>query len=231
MNARFACFSFALFLSAAALAQTRKEQPKFSVASVKAIPAAPAPDTPPQRIVANPGSLIMRNVSLRNVLAWAYGVKVYQISCPAWMGAPAAHGDFPRYEIIAKAVDGVPVPQIKPMLQALLAERFALTLHRESKEVPLYELVLVKRGPELHDSDGAGKEDSAFQKASSNSWRNTSMDEFAENLSRRFGMPVLDRTGLKGRFDLPSISRNTIQHQALSFGGMHSRRRCDRNSA
>lgn len=173
----------------------------FPVASVKMLPATPRGAGPGQSIVVNPGSFIAHSASLRSIVTWAYDVRVYQISCPAWMGTPEAHGDFPRYEILARSPDAAPAGQMKLMMRNLLAERFHLALHRETKELPVLELVLTKRQAGLQDSATSAEGSSLIQKGLSYAWRQTSMSDFAEFLSQPFGVPVIDNTGLSGRFD------------------------------
>jgi len=125
------------------------ESPAFVVASIK--PAAPqtsgqfrvsmrgGPGTP------DPGQLTYTNVALMNVLVNAYGVKEYQINGPKWLSSE-------RFDITAKIPMGATKEQFKMMLQNLLAERFKLALHHETKELPLYALVVGKGGPKLKES-------------------------------------------------------------------------------
>ncbi|SPE39658.1 hypothetical protein SBA3_3340001 [Candidatus Sulfopaludibacter sp. SbA3] len=76
----------------------------------------------------------------------AYSVKRSQISGgPSWL-------DSERFDIVAKVPEGATKEQVKVMLQNLLAERFKLTLHRETKEQPMYALVVGSKGPKLKDS-------------------------------------------------------------------------------
>ena len=110
--------------------------PAFEVASVK--PAAPQTDG--QVMVSmrgDAGRVAYANVSLKQVLAKAYDVKSYQITGPAWLGTE-------HYDILAKAPDGVPKEQVPAMLQALLAERFHMTIHRETKDQSVYAIVVGK---------------------------------------------------------------------------------------
>ena len=138
-----------VFTSCAAFAQTAETSPSFEVASVK--PAAPitgnfirvgmrgGPGTP------DPGQITYTNVTVKNVLTIAYGVKSFQISGPGWL-------DSERYDIVAKLPRGATKAEFMVMLQNLLAERFKLTLHREKKELPMYALVVGKNGPKLKES-------------------------------------------------------------------------------
>jgi uncharacterized protein (TIGR03435 family) len=110
--------------------------PAFEVASVKTA----APQTDGNRFVrmgGDAGRVDYANVSLKQVLAKAYDVKSYQVTGPSWL-------DTERYDIVAKVPDGVAKEQIPAMLQALLAERFHMSIHRESKEQSVYAIVVGK---------------------------------------------------------------------------------------
>ena len=138
-----------IFTSCAAFGQAAAESPTFEVASVK--PAEPqamgmmrvrmggGPGTP------DPGQLTYSNASLKDVLINAYAVKGYQINGPKWL-------DSERFDIMAKIPKGATKEQFQLMLQNLLAERFKLTLHHETKELPMYALVVGKGGPKLKES-------------------------------------------------------------------------------
>ena len=101
-------------------------------------------------ISTDPGSLTMRNVSLTSALQWAYGVRENQISGPGWLGDE-------RYDILAKAASAADDAQLKRMLQALLTDRFKMTLHHETKLLSMYALVVDKNGSKLTAGDPAGK--------------------------------------------------------------------------
>ena len=119
--------------------------PAFEVASIK--PAAPQPmGRVMVRMGGDAGRVDYANVSLKDVLARAYNVKRYQITGPSWL-------DSERFDITAKVPDGVPKEQIPTMLQALLAERFRMTVRKESKDEPIYGLLVGKGGPKLKKSD------------------------------------------------------------------------------
>ena len=143
------------FTSLAAFGQLSEENPTFEVASVK--PSAPSPEG---RIRVgmrggpgspDPGQITYSNVSLKNIVQNAYNVKGYQISGPNWL-------DSQRFDIVAKIPKGATKEQFQKMLQNLLAERFKLVLHHETKELPMYALVVGKNGPKLKESP---KEDPA----------------------------------------------------------------------
>jgi bla regulator protein blaR1 len=124
-----------------------------------------------------PNSLTMRNVDLNECVQWAYGVQSYRIS--------GLHLSAERYDILARAEGSVPVHQLEIMLQDLLAKRFNLKLHQEAKMLGVYESL-----PRVEDGNFV--------------FRDISMPEFAEKLSqlREIDRPVVDRTGIKGLFDI-----------------------------
>jgi uncharacterized protein (TIGR03435 family) len=138
---------------AAAVAQTAADKLAFEVASVKPAPAPTGPGMVMSRMrggpgTTDPGRITYSNVTERMLLAKAYGVQDYQISGPAWI-------DSERYEIVAKVPKGATEDQFKVMLQNLLAERFQLTLHHETRKLPLYALVVAKNGPKLKEAAAA----------------------------------------------------------------------------
>jgi uncharacterized protein (TIGR03435 family) len=112
-----------LFVIAAALcAQT------FEVASIKVNTAGAAPSQFPYL---NKGRLTAKNSPVRWILEAAWDLSGPQITGPGWI-------DNDRYDMEGKAPEGVPDTEIKPMLQALLKERFKLEAHVEMREMPVY---------------------------------------------------------------------------------------------
>lgn len=87
-------------------------------------------------------------MGLKELIAEAYRVRPFQITGPDWLNGFGA----PRFDIQATLPDGATKGQVPKMLQALLAERFKLALHTESKEHPVLALVVGKGGPKLQES-------------------------------------------------------------------------------
>jgi len=85
-------------------------------------------------------------MSLKELIVTAYDVKPFQISGPDWLNDASV-----RWDIIAKMPDGATTDQAPKMLQALLAERFKLAVHRETKEQPVMALVVGSGGPKLQE--------------------------------------------------------------------------------
>ena len=174
--------------------------PTFEVASVKPASAAGMGYEGNMRFDVRtvPGSLMVHHSSLADCIEWAYGVQGQQVSGPAWLGTE-------RYEIAAKAAEGVPSRQLKLMLQSLLAERFHLALHRETRNMQVFEIVAAKEGLRLRDAPSA--EDGGVRKVGPGlrmSFENQLIAELAKFLSSLAAVdrPVLDRTGLTGRYDI-----------------------------
>jgi len=128
-----------LFLLGAALALAQK--PSFDVASIK--PAAPQTEG---RIFmsmgGDPGMINYKHVSLRMLTDRAFGIKDYQLNAPDWMATAF-------FDVQAKLPPDTPQEQRNLMLQSLLEERFGLKFHKESKEVPIYSLVVGKNGAKM----------------------------------------------------------------------------------
>ena len=109
--------------------------------------------------------------------------------------------DAGTYDIVAKADHEVPKAELMRMLQTLLADRFKLTMHRESKVEPVYKLLVGTNGPKLRESVGEGEPEFSTAPNGGAVCRNMTMLEFSRNLTGRMGRVVLDQTGLKGRYD------------------------------
>jgi uncharacterized protein (TIGR03435 family) len=189
------CAVIASLLSGAALSSLAGAQSlAFEVASVRPRNTADA-GRGRSSIDSAPGSLTIRNASLSSCIKWAYHVMDYQIAGPAWL-------QIDKYDITAKSAGPAPMDQLRQMLQTLLAERFQLLFHRETKELPVYVLVAAKSGPKLHKAEPGGNTSMKGENGSF-VFQSTSMPQFVEDLStlRQVDRPVLDRTGIPGIFD------------------------------
>ena len=90
----------------------------------------------------DPSRIAYTNIMLRRILLSAYEVKNYQLSGPDWL-------DTLRFDITAKVPDGTTKDQFQSMLRNLLIARFKMTVHRESKERPIYALLGAKSGAKI----------------------------------------------------------------------------------
>jgi uncharacterized protein (TIGR03435 family) len=131
--------------------------PKFDVASVKPAPkgltrvsmdGGPLPAGPFNLSGHDPGRITWTNVRLMRMMQVAYDFPSDQISGPAWL-------DSEGYNIVAAFPVGTSVSDFRVMVQNLLAERFKLSIHRETKEVSGYALEIAKNGLKIKPSTGA----------------------------------------------------------------------------
>jgi uncharacterized protein (TIGR03435 family) len=136
-----------LLLLPACLSLMAQQTLTFEVASVK-VSAPMTPGTMKGMMFGmrgGPGRATFSNTSLMNVLTRAFDVKNYQISGPDWL-------DSERFDFTMKFPEGTTKEQFNVMLQNLLAERFGLKFHRETKDLQGYELVVGKNGPKLKET-------------------------------------------------------------------------------
>lgn len=194
---------------------------EFDVASVK-------PANPQQTgfaIRGGPGTsepvrLTYSNVPLQRILLTAYGIKTAsELSGPSWM-------ETAKYDIAANIPAGTTAEQLNIMLQNLLAERFHLTLHHETKEFSVYELIFGKGGSKLKASDltasstpsldGTTTDKNGFPNPPPGrsivmryslkgrlrmTGRLQTPEQIAQMLSGYVGNPVVNKTGLTGKYD------------------------------
>ena len=203
MNMRtYALPGLALFASAA-FAQS-SAPPAFDVASVKVLTGAQGRGGGEGHmgggrggfVQTSPGSLNMRNTTLKNAIRWAYGVTEYQVSGPEWL-------DSTRYDIAAKAAGPAKDAELQRMTQTLLADRFKLAFHRDTKEFHVYVLAVGKNGAKLQESTSEGE--SAIQPEMNRmavTVHRTPVSMMIDMLNTVVGAPVIDETGLKGRYDV-----------------------------
>ncbi len=136
-----------------------------------------------------------RNVTLQTFISMAYGVEDYRVEGPGWLGSE-------RYDIDAKFPAGVPMvgpageAAFRAMMQNMLKNRFGLVVHRSEKSLAVYGLVVAKSGLNVSEV----KEGGSHSSSRNNHYSGTSvtMPTFAEFLTRRADLPVVDMTGLKG---------------------------------
>jgi uncharacterized protein (TIGR03435 family) len=171
--------------------------PEFEVASVK--PNKPQPGPLRVSTSVENGRLNFINVTLKNCIRQAFSLRPYQISGgPGWLADD-------RFDVIAKAAGPADKAQVMRMLQTLLADRFKLKFHIETKEMPVYSLVVAKNGLKIKEAndDGNGTQIDGDPQHPLSA-RNISMAGFAGTLSRlqELDRPVIDATGLKGVFNL-----------------------------
>jgi uncharacterized protein (TIGR03435 family) len=226
-----------LFSCSLAFGQESAGKPEFEVASIK--PAQPPTMGMMQvRMNADAGMLRYTNVSLRDCIRTAYRVKDYQIQAPDWIGST-------RFDIVAKLPAGSSKDQIPEMLQALLADRFKLTLHRDTKEHAIYALVVAKGGPKLKPADLRTDDKAPYKMAPGDNpgkggmprgamamqidpaggahlkAPSATLANLAEAISRFSERPVIDMTGIQGEYDFDLVfSPESMGKVRNAMGGM-----------
>jgi uncharacterized protein (TIGR03435 family) len=149
------------------------------------------------------------NLSVSNLLLMAYGMHPTQIvGAPDWI-------DKERYDVLGKPdVEGQPNQRrMQALLQKLLADRFSLKFHHEKRELSVYLMVAGKTGVKLTTAEGDPKGDPAMYSTGPFTLyaKNATMADFAGYLQRGVvDRPVLDRTGLTGRYDFGMIWRPEV---------------------
>ena len=126
----------------------------------------------------------------------AYGVGPHEISGgPDWLDAE-------RFVISAKSAqpaDGD--EELMVLLQDLLADRFKLTLHRETRTMPAFVLDVARNGPKLEKASPGGTNTTTSNTGIMIEAHSANLDSFARILARKMDLPVVNHTGLEGIFD------------------------------
>ena len=167
-------------------------QTSFEVASIKPNLSGDGNET----VNTTDGSLVMRNVSLRNIIEDAYDLKRYSLHAPDWI-------DNVHFDITAKVSAKVKQEELRLMIQSLLAERFEFKAHRETKEMSAYALLPAKSGFKLKPAEGEGSGINSSHGAgkAKATCRHVSMSRLADFLSNRVDHPVVDQTGIPDAYD------------------------------
>jgi len=181
-----------------ALVAHAQTSPRFEVASIH------------PNITATEGSVIdlpesgrlrVTNATLKTLIRAAWLVQNEQIvGGPKWL-------DTGRYDIEARTSGRITEAQDPPLMQNLLADRFHLKLHHETRELTVYTLLLAKNGPlfkqnsgaspSIHTNHGPGKSQIAVT--------GIGLHQFAAMLGKQMGRIVADKTGLSGTYDFSLV--------------------------
>jgi uncharacterized protein (TIGR03435 family) len=224
-------FSAVVGLSLSLLAQSPPPKPPaFEVASIKRNTSA----NEAASMTINAGRLIIRSGPLRAIIRSAFGLQAFQVvDGPNWI-------DTDRWDVTAKAEAGAERQPMGPMVQSLLADRFKLVAHKETRDLPVYALVFARQdhafGPKLHaSSTDCQKEVSAVI---ARTGRPTSPDapplcgirsrsghielnatrispNFIRTLAPITGRSVVDKTGLTGVYDAELVWNDSEEGPSL----------------
>ncbi len=205
-----------LLLSVVVAGQAR---PEFEVASIR--PSSEQTTQVNVGLHISGSQVRIAYMSLKDYIGIAYRVRTGQIAGPDWIAQE-------RFDIAAKIPDGALSDQVPEMLQTLLADRFQLKIHRDSKEFPVYALAVAKSGLKLQESAtsaGAATDSPAIVNVTASGSgagiaadlgggsffslannrieiKKMTMTALANILTRFLDRAVVDMTGLTGTYDL-----------------------------
>jgi uncharacterized protein (TIGR03435 family) len=228
-----------IFAATLALGQAAPPKLEFEVASVR-LSQPSGPNRVDVGLRMDGSQAHFGSLTLKDYIAMAYRVTASRVSGPEWLASQ-------RFDISAKLPDGGTRDQIPQMLQSLLADRFQLKLHHETKELPAYALVLGKPPLKLTKTPDAATPDAqgAVNVTASGStagvsvdlgngsyytfannqfeFKKTSMDVVAERLERFLDRPIVNMTALTGNYDLtlaltPEDYRALLVRSAVNAG-------------
>jgi uncharacterized protein (TIGR03435 family) len=175
-----------------------------------------------------------RNVTLINLIRAAYGIPLGAadnriLGGPNWLNSE-------KYDVDAK-IDSSMVDELKKlspdqrtlaqqhMLQALLADRFRLATHRETKDLPIYMLVAMKNGPKLQEAKPGETTSISYtepERTASITGQARPIASLVQVLSVFLGRPVLDKSGLPGKYDF-KLEWEPDDSQTFSGGAPNDR--------
>ncbi len=205
--------AFLVLLCVVSAVDSRAQPPaQFDVASIRLNNSG---TTTMKFPIPSGGRLQATNIPLKVLITFAHGVLNSQIlGAPDWTGSE-------RFDVDARAAGtSFTREQYQQMLQSLLAERFGLRTHRETRDLPTYELFVTRTGsrlkaadPQACDPAGARANPNGDHRAgvtcgsfytgpASLDGRSMSMAGFCNTLAIVLGRPVADQTGLSGLFDV-----------------------------
>jgi len=204
MRTRFSAISgIVIGVSAMLCAQTPRT-PTFEVASIKRNKS----DEQPFGTIGQPGRVTFTNLALRDLIRRSYRLSEFQVlGGPSWINAE-------RFDVLAKVNGNPSVNERWAMLRALLADRFKLKAHTETRNLPIYRLMRVRKdgklGPHLTRSSKLCEEGQilpcavmGISRSGELQARVDTIDDFIRRgLMFILGVTVIDQTGLQGNFDI-----------------------------
>jgi uncharacterized protein (TIGR03435 family) len=200
------CFRIVLLAGAICAWGCAQNAPSFEVASIKLNHS----DDRRGGIQMPPGGrFVATGIPVRMLITIAYKIKEHQLSGgPSWL-------DSERYDISAKPEIKATSDEVLLMLQSMLAERFQLTLRKETKELPVYVLTVAKNGPKMEEWTDGGAAADGKPEPGRGPMRGGMMrmgpgqltaegipvSGFVDRLANILGRNVIDKTGLTGKYN------------------------------
>ena len=185
----------------------------FEVASIKPFDG----DMHQVRVQMSPGGRYnAKGVNVRALIQQAFDIRDFQIAGgPSWLASD-------RWEINAKAEGEEPIGRedLKPMLQALLQDRFKLSFKNETKEGQIYELVQAKGGHKLKQVDAAASQRPMMRVMMGQlNAEGATVAQFIGMISNTVGRPVIDKTDLKGNYNFKLEWAHEPGQHGGAYGG------------
>jgi uncharacterized protein (TIGR03435 family) len=191
-----------IFLAAALSTAFGQNPPSFDIADVHASVRSATPRAPASFRASR---YEIRQASMVELIGTAYNVEFDNVvGGPSWLEAD-------RFDVIAKAAPSTLPETARLMLQTLLADRFKLAVHKETRPMPAFVLTVAKGKPKMKEADGSGDTGCRPQPPSDSrpyAWficRNMTMEALVARLRMSGGAyfpnPVIDSTGLKGTWN------------------------------
>lgn len=201
-------FALLSFVLSHGYGQSPAERPAFEVASIT--PCKPGTPEPPEehmglvQFTSPGGRFTARATSVKYLLEWAYDIQAPQhAGGPSWLGTE-------RYDIMAKAKENPTDDQMKRMVQTLLADRFQMKVHHETKELSVYVISRGKNAPKLDAPKDGETHALRLSRHSGPDPQTTSvrvtatrysLAQLTDVFARQLGSVIMNRTGLDGEYD------------------------------
>ncbi|HEY4087862.1 MAG TPA: TIGR03435 family protein, partial [Bryobacteraceae bacterium] len=168
-------------------------QPAFDAASIRTNNDADRPGSSTAQLT--PSTFTMHNEALVYLIQWAYDIPRVEIEGPPWLREV-------WFDVQAKTSKPSTEPEMRLMLRKLLEVRFGLKFHKEARVLPAYALTLAKSGSKLQESTTEGTFAIEPRNGPLFVAHHARLVDLANGLADEAGRPVIDATGLQGRYEI-----------------------------
>jgi uncharacterized protein (TIGR03435 family) len=199
---------------------------EFEVVAIRPFDQGPGPGFP-VNVKGGPGTddptrMTFTNYSLANLIVLAYSIKYYQLTAPDWMNNKEG-----RFNFEARVRPGATKEQAMEMIKNMLADRFKLVLHRETKELPVQVITIAKGGPKLKEASDdpatrpmIGKVIMARTGSQRVTAKGKTIEDLADSLTTR-SVTFVDKTGLTKKYDFVlEYAASTVTVDSLRSQGL-----------
>ena len=168
---------------------------RFEVVSLHSVPPAAMGKGSSSSTKADPGRITWKNVTLQRFITTAWNVREFEVAGPDWLKDQG-------YDMTAGLPPGTSIDDVQVMLQTLLAERFGLKIHRETRELPIYALVTAKGGLKLQPAVNPGHTNISGDPKGRTLTAEATLTSLATSISNFTDRPVIDMTNTPGAFKI-----------------------------